>query len=102
MILGDALHYASNLQPDHLIAYKPGDIITMMSGKTVEIVNTDAEGRMILGDALHYASNLKPDHLIDYATLTGACVIALGSEAAGLFSNNDELARELIEGGGRG
>ena len=82
-------------------AYKPGDIITMMSGKTVEIVNTDAEGRMILGDALHYASNLKPDHLIDYATLTGACVVALGGEATGLFSNNDELARKLIECGER-
>ncbi|HEX8619889.1 MAG TPA: leucyl aminopeptidase [Thermoanaerobaculia bacterium] len=82
-------------------AYKPGEIITMMNGKTVEIVNTDAEGRMILGDALHYASQLKPDHLIDYATLTGACVVALGSEAAGLFSNNDELARMLIESGQR-
>jgi len=80
-------------------AYKPGDIITMMNGKTVEIVNTDAEGRMILGDALHYASQQKPDHLIDYATLTGACVVALGSEAAGLFSNDDELARKLIESG---
>ncbi len=80
-------------------AYKPGDIITMMSGKTVEIVNTDAEGRMILGDALHYASKLKPDHILDYATLTGACVVALGSEAAGLFCNNDELARKLIECG---
>ncbi len=82
-------------------AYKPGDIITMMSGKTVEIVNTDAEGRMILGDALHYASNLKPDHMLDYATLTGACVVALGNEAAGLFSNDDELARKLIECGER-
>ncbi len=82
-------------------AYKPGDIITMMSGKTVEIVNTDAEGRMILGDALHYASQLEPDHLIDYATLTGACVIALASEAAGLFSNDDELARKLIDCGER-
>jgi len=82
-------------------AYKPGDIITMMSGKTVEVVNTDAEGRMILGDALHYASQLKPDHLLDYATLTGACVVALGSEAAGLFTNNDELARKLIESGER-
>ncbi|MBV9497064.1 MAG: leucyl aminopeptidase, partial [Acidobacteria bacterium] len=82
-------------------AYKPGDIITTMSGKTVEIVNTDAEGRMILCDALHYASNLKPDHIIDYATLTGACVVALGSEAAGLFSNDDELARKLIESGER-
>ena len=82
-------------------AYKPGDIITMMSGKTVEIVNTDAEGRMILADALHYASQQKPDHLIDYATLTGACVVALGSEAAGLFSNDDELAQKLIECGER-
>ncbi|HYO77038.1 MAG TPA: leucyl aminopeptidase [Thermoanaerobaculia bacterium] len=82
-------------------AYKPGEIITMMSGKTVEIVNTDAEGRMILGDALHYASQLEPDHIIDFATLTGACVVALGSEAAGLFSNNDELARMLIESGER-
>jgi len=82
-------------------AYKPGDIVTMMNGKTVEIVNTDAEGRMILGDALHYASQLEPDHLIDYATLTGACVIALASEAAGLFSNDDELARKLIECGER-
>jgi leucyl aminopeptidase len=82
-------------------AYKPGDIITMMSGKTVEIVNTDAEGRMILADALHYASELKPDHILDYATLTGACVVALGSEATGLFSNNDELAQKLIECGER-
>jgi leucyl aminopeptidase len=82
-------------------AYKPGEIITMMSGKTVEIVNTDAEGRMILADCLHYASKLEPDHLIDYATLTGACVVALGSEAAGLFSNDDELARKLIEAGER-
>ena len=82
-------------------AYKPGDVITMMNGKTVEIVNTDAEGRMILGDALHYASTLKPDHIIDYATLTGACVVALGSEAAGLFCNDDDLARKLIECGER-
>ena len=82
-------------------AYKPGDIITTMSGKTVEVVNTDAEGRMILSDALHYASELKPDHIIDYATLTGACVVALGSEATGLFTNNDELAQKLIECGER-
>ena len=73
----------------------------MMNGKTVEIVNTDAEGRMILGDALHYASKLEPDHLIDYATLTGACVVALGSEATGLFSPDDELAQKLIECGER-
>ena len=82
-------------------AYKPGEIITMMNGKTVEIVNTDAEGRMILADALHYASGLKPDHVIDYATLTGACVVALGSEASGLFSTDDELAQKLIESGER-
>src|SRR3954449_2510499 len=82
-------------------AYKPGEIITMMNGKTVEIVNTDAEGRMILGDALHWASQQKPDHMIDYATLTGACVVALASEAAGLFTSDDELARKLIECGER-
>jgi leucyl aminopeptidase len=82
-------------------AYKPGDIITTSSGKTIEIVNTDAEGRVILSDALHYASKLEPDHMIDYATLTGACVVALGGEAAGLFSNNDELAQKLIECGER-
>ncbi len=80
-------------------AYKPGEIITMMNGKTVEIVNTDAEGRMILADALHYASSLAPDHILDYATLTGACVVALGSEAAGLFTSDDELARMLIQAG---
>ncbi|HWS70846.1 MAG TPA: leucyl aminopeptidase, partial [Thermoanaerobaculia bacterium] len=82
-------------------AYKPGEIITMMNGKTVEIVNTDAEGRMILGDALHYASQLKPNIMLDYATLTGACVVALGSEAAGLFTSDDELAQKLIEAGER-
>jgi leucyl aminopeptidase len=82
-------------------AYKPGDIITMMSGKTVEIVNTDAEGRMILADALHYASTFEPDHLIDFATLTGACVVALGNECSGLFSNDDELAQKLITAGER-
>lgn len=78
-------------------AYKPGDIITTMSGKTVEIVNTDAEGRMILCDALHYAHRYEPDHIIDFATLTGACVVALAAEASGLFSNDDELARMLID-----
>jgi leucyl aminopeptidase len=82
-------------------AYKPGEIITMMSGKTVEIVNTDAEGRMVLADLLHYVSERSPDHVIDYATLTGACVVALGSEATGLFSNDDELARKLIRSGER-
>lgn len=82
-------------------AYKPGDIIRMMSGKTVEIVNTDAEGRMILADALHYATRFKPDHLVDFATLTGACVIALGGEATGMFTTDDVLAQKLIESGTR-
>src|SRR5436305_2853574 len=82
-------------------AYKPSDIITTSNGKTVDDVNTDAEVRMILADAQQYASQQKPDHILDYATLTGACVVALGSEAAGLFSNNDELARKLIESGER-
>src|SRR5260221_6297326 len=81
-------------------AYKPGDIVRVMSSKTIEIVNTDADRRVILADALHYASQQKPDHILDYATLTGACVVALGSEAAGRFSNDDELAREVIECGG--
>ena len=80
-------------------AYKPGDIIVTMSGKCVEVVNTDAEGRMILADALHYASTLKPDHIIDFATLTGACVVALGNEVSGVFSNDDELAQKLMESG---
>jgi leucyl aminopeptidase len=80
-------------------AYKPGDIITTMSGRTVEIVNTDAEGRMILSDALSYTSRFKPDHVIDFATLTGACAVALGHEASGLFSNDDRLAARLITAG---
>jgi leucyl aminopeptidase len=80
-------------------AYKPGDIVTTMSGKTIEVVNTDAEGRVILADALSYAARFKPDHLIDYATLTGACVIALGAEATGLFSTDDQLAARLAAAG---
>lgn len=80
-------------------AYKPGDIVTTMSGKTVEIVNTDAEGRMILADALHYAARFKADYLIDFATLTGACVVALGTEASGLFTSDEDLAQKLITAG---
>ncbi|MCP4898928.1 MAG: leucyl aminopeptidase [bacterium] len=76
-------------------AIKPGDIITMANGKTVEVDNTDAEGRLILADALHYAARFNPDIVIDYATLTGACVVALGNEAAGLMSNDDSLAKTL-------
>jgi len=76
-------------------ATKPGDIVTTMSGQTVEILNTDAEGRLILCDALTYAERFEPACVVDVATLTGACVIALGHVATGLYSNNDSLAREL-------
>ena len=77
----------------------PGDIVTSMSGQTIEVLNTDAEGRLILCDALTYSAKFKPDVVIDIATLTGACVIALGSHAAGLLSNDDELADELLAAG---
>ncbi len=80
-------------------ASKPGDIVTSMSGQTIEILNTDAEGRLILCDALTYAERFDPDTVIDVATLTGACVIALGHVATGLFSNSDGLARELLHAG---
>jgi len=80
-------------------ASKPGDIVTSMSGQTIEILNTDAEGRLILCDALTYSAKFKPDKVIDIATLTGACVIALGSHAAGLLSNDDDLADELLAAG---
>jgi len=80
-------------------ASKPGDIVTSMSGQTIEILNTDAEGRLILCDALTYCGKYKPAAVIDIATLTGACVVALGSHAAGLLSNNDELANELLLAG---
>ncbi len=70
-------------------AYKPGDISVAMSGKTIEIINTDAEGRLVLADGLHYAKQLGATHLIDAATLTGACVVALGMLNAGVFSNDD-------------
>jgi leucyl aminopeptidase len=76
-------------------AIKPGDIITTSSGKTVEVDNTDAEGRLILADALHYSKRFNPDILIDFATLTGACVVALGHEAAGMMSNDAELSATL-------
>ncbi|MEK6397496.1 MAG: leucyl aminopeptidase [Terriglobus sp.] len=70
-------------------AYKPGDVLTAMSGKTIEVMNTDAEGRLVLADGLHYAKTLGATHLIDAATLTGACVVALGKLNSGLFSNDD-------------
>jgi leucyl aminopeptidase len=80
-------------------ANKPGDIVTSMSGQTIEILNTDAEGRLILCDALSYSERYKPAVVVDIATLTGACVIALGAHASGLLSNNEPLARELLNAG---
>jgi len=80
-------------------ANKPGDIVTSMSGQTVEVLNTDAEGRLILSDALTYAERYKPAVVIDIATLTGACVIALGAHASGLLANNEQLAREILGAG---
>ena len=77
-------------------AYKPGDIVTAMSGKTIEVMNTDAEGRLVLADGLHYAKTLGCTHLINAATLTGACVIALGALNAGLFSNDDTTADKFL------
>jgi leucyl aminopeptidase len=80
-------------------ASRPGDIVTSLSGQTVEILNTDAEGRLILCDALTWAERYRPAVIIDIATLTGACVVALGAHAHGVFSNDDALARELLEAG---
>jgi leucyl aminopeptidase len=80
-------------------AIKPGDIVTSMSGQTIEILNTDAEGRLILCDALTYCERFEPDAVVDIATLTGACVVALGSVASGLYSNDDALAQELLAAG---
>ncbi len=80
-------------------ATKPGDVITSMSGQTVEILNTDAEGRLILCDALTYVERFDPECVVDIATLTGACVIALGHVTTGLLANNDGLARELLDAG---
>jgi leucyl aminopeptidase len=80
-------------------AYRPGDVLTSMSGKTIEVLNTDAEGRLVLCDALTYSQRFKPAAMIDVATLTGACVIALGHHASALMSKHDDLADELLEAG---
>ena len=80
-------------------AIKPGDVVTSMSGQTIEILNTDAEGRLVLCDALTYAERFKPRAVIDIATLTGACVVALGGVRSGLFSSSDELAAQLQTAG---
>ena len=82
-------------------AQRPGDVVTTMSGQTVEVINTDAEGRLVLADAIAYVQKTyKPSTIIDLATLTGAILISLGHEWAGLFSNNEELAGQLLKAGG--
>ncbi len=80
-------------------AYRPSDVITSMAGKTIEVGNTDAEGRLILCDALTYAQRFEPEALLDVATLTGACLVALGRFATGLMSKHDDLANELVAAG---
>jgi leucyl aminopeptidase len=81
-------------------AQRPGDIVTTMSGQTIEIINTDAEGRLVLSDLLHYVNKrFKPKFMIDLATLTGAIIVALGQEYAGLFANDEKLAERLLEVG---
>ncbi|MBI2995366.1 MAG: leucyl aminopeptidase [Candidatus Melainabacteria bacterium] len=80
-------------------AYKPGDVIRAMNGKTIEILNTDAEGRVTLADAISYAAKQKPDEIVDLATLTGACVVALGDTASGVMTNNQKLVEKIIKAG---
>lgn len=88
---------AENMPAGH--ASKPGDIVTTASGQTVEILNTDAEGRLVLCDALTYAKNYKPASVIDIATLTGACIIALGHSTSAVMGNDDTLVDELLQSG---
>ncbi len=90
-----ALVAAAENMPDG-DAYRPGDVFGSLDGKTVEIINTDAEGRLVLADALAYARKLSPDVVIDHATLTGACLVALGTLTAGLYSNDDALAEQYV------
>jgi leucyl aminopeptidase len=80
-------------------ALKPGDILRAMSGKTIEVINTDAEGRLVLADALHFARSRKVTHLVDAATLTGACVVALGTLNSGAFTNNQALLDKVLAAG---
>jgi leucyl aminopeptidase len=82
-------------------AVRPGDIVRSASGKTIEVLNTDAEGRLVLADALHYVQRFKPDYTLDFATLTGACVVALGTTVSGLMGNDPALARSIFEAGER-
>ena len=76
-------------------AIKPGDLLTAMNGTTIEVINTDAEGRLVLADALSYANHLGLSPLVDVATLTGACAVALGDVATGVMANDDDLAQEV-------
>ena len=112
VVVGTLFAAAKNNLPVHLYgiipsaenmvsgeSIRPGDIIKMSNGKTVEIEDTDAEGRVVLADALHYASQLKPDQIIDLATLTGACVVALGEFVAGMFTKNEAMAENLYKSG---
>jgi len=112
VVVGTMIAASANNLPVHLFgiipaaenmpsgeAFRPGDIITTSSGKTVEVEDTDAEGRLILADALHYASQLNPDEIIDLATLTGACVVALGEFVAGIFTKYDVMADEIYKSG---
>ena len=80
-------------------ATKPGDVVKTMSGQTVEILNTDAEGRLVLADALTFVERFKPISVVDIATLTGAVIMALGYSTSGLMSNNEDLAKELLAAG---
>lgn len=82
-------------------AIRPGDVITVMNGKTVEVLNTDAEGRLTLADALEYATRQKPDTIVDLATLTGACLVALGEEISGVMANEAGVAKDLLEAGAK-
>ena len=82
-------------------AYKPGDVLVTMAGKTIEVINTDAEGRLILADALAYAQRFKPAAIVDLATLTGACVVALGHHAVGMMGNDEKLAVRVRQAGER-
>jgi leucyl aminopeptidase len=89
---------AENMPSGHAI--RPGDVLTMKNGKTVEVLNTDAEGRLVMADALALAAAAEPDAIVDVATLTGACMVALGLRYAGLMSNDDALAAELLDAAG--
>ena len=80
-------------------AYKPGDVITARNGKTIEVDNTDAEGRLALADGLCYASEFKPKHLVDVATLTGACVVALGTKLTGCYASTNDMWKRLEKSG---